>query len=447
MYLDVFKEGELVDTYELSASKRLYKVGRQKGFADIVLEHGSISREQATLTVSASGTVVVTDLKSAHGTKLSGKAIAPNKPHLLPPGRSLVFGQSTRVFKLREGASSGFVTQAGVGQASKVAAMTNLVLEDPRVQAALAILRKGHADCGERLRPDGFLRLHALLACGPVQRSGCTEADLASLPTKLGEHVGAMKDDIKTGLGTGEMLLRALDGHAAEVRVDTTLKITPLGAPDFETSSLPSELTFCSSFREWNAVRSHGCGAGRSAPSPIRLCSRPPPAGFKAASLGGRSADIFVVISTSSLLAEGLNIFRVDAEGDGKDSTAAAGTAGVPPSCEDLVVVGDDETGGTVGPWHFQRVVNARDGTEMMSAAEVEPLREARVKKVQSLAAAAQAKRDAEAARKAKREEKRLREEHAAALAEAEQPAAKRPNPYLAHMAKEEEEEEGDEEE
>ena len=151
--------------------------------------------------------------------------------------------------------------------------MTNLVLEDPRVQAALAILRKGHADCGERLRPDGFLRLHALLACGPVQRSGCTEADLASLPTKLGEHVGAMKDDIKTGLGTGEMLLRALDGHAAEVRVDTTLKITPLGAPDFETSSLPSELTFCSSFREWNAVRSHGCGAGRSAPSPIG-CAR-----------------------------------------------------------------------------------------------------------------------------------------------------------------------------
>ena len=111
------------------------------------------------------------------------------------------------------------------------------------------------------------------------------------------------------------------------------------------------------------------------------------------------------------------------------------------------MVVGDDETGGTLGPWHFERVVNARDGTELMSAAEVEPLREARVKKVQSLAAAAQAKRDAEAARKAKREEKRLREEHAAALAEAEQPAAKRPNPYLAHMAKEEEEEEGDEEE
>ena len=50
---------------ELSASKRLYNVGRQVGVADIVLSHGSISREQATLTVSASGSVVVADLASA----------------------------------------------------------------------------------------------------------------------------------------------------------------------------------------------------------------------------------------------------------------------------------------------------------------------------------------------------------------------------------------------
>ena len=55
--LDVFKDGELVETIELSASKRVYKVGRQAGLADIVLSHGSISREQATLTVSASGSV------------------------------------------------------------------------------------------------------------------------------------------------------------------------------------------------------------------------------------------------------------------------------------------------------------------------------------------------------------------------------------------------------
>ena len=210
MYLDVFKDGSLVETYELSASKRVYRVGRQKGSADIVLEHGSISREQATLTVSASGTVVVVDLRSAHGTKLSGKAIEPNKPHTLPPGRSLTFGQSTRVFKLREGAASGFVSQPGIGQA---AAAASFVLDDPRVQAVLAVLRNGHAQCGERLRPDGFVRLHAVLGCGPVQRAGCTEAELASLPAKLQTHVGASTDDDVHGHGTGEILLRALDDN------------------------------------------------------------------------------------------------------------------------------------------------------------------------------------------------------------------------------------------
>ena len=56
------------------------------------LSHGSVSREQATITVSASGSVVVMDMGSAHGTKLSGKTIQPRKSHLLPPGRSLVFG-------------------------------------------------------------------------------------------------------------------------------------------------------------------------------------------------------------------------------------------------------------------------------------------------------------------------------------------------------------------
>ena len=114
MLLDVFKDRELVETIELSASKRVYKVGRQAGLADIVLSHGSISREQATLTVSKSGSVVVADLGSAHGTSISGARLQPNKPHLLVPGRSLVFGQSTRVFKLREDSGGGFMSDVAI---------------------------------------------------------------------------------------------------------------------------------------------------------------------------------------------------------------------------------------------------------------------------------------------------------------------------------------------
>ena len=110
--LDQYKDGALVETLQLSASKRVYKVGRQAGFADVVLAHASISREHATLTVSASGSVVVCDLGSAHGTSISGKRLPANKPHLLAPGRSLQFGASSRIFKLRAD-STGFLTAAG----------------------------------------------------------------------------------------------------------------------------------------------------------------------------------------------------------------------------------------------------------------------------------------------------------------------------------------------
>lgn len=256
--------------------------------------------------------------------------------------------------------------------------------------------------------------------------------------------------------------------------MDLSLVLTPLGAADFPTSSLPSELTFCSNFREWNAVRSLGAGAGRTPAGPIRLCEHPPPAGYKAQSLGGKSADLHVVVRTTSLLAEGLRLFRVDGEassgeasggvasgGDAKTSSATGGESGgpgadaaggaegasrPPADLERLVCIGDEETNGTVGPWHFDRVVSARDGSEMMCAAEVEPLREARVKKVASLAAAAKAKVEAEAARKAKREEKRMREDHAAEQAQME-PPPKKFNPYLAHMKDDEEGEEHDEDE
>jgi len=40
MLLIVIKDGELVVTHELSASKRVYKVGRQAGVADIFVHKG-----------------------------------------------------------------------------------------------------------------------------------------------------------------------------------------------------------------------------------------------------------------------------------------------------------------------------------------------------------------------------------------------------------------------
>ena len=203
--LDVFKDGELVETIELSASKRVYKVGRQAGLADIVLSHGSISREQSTLTVSASGSVVVADQGSAHGTFLSGKRLPANKPHLLAPGRSLTFGSSSRIFKLREG-TGGFVADVGSAPQDTLNLSAARLLEDPKVQAVLHVLRNGAPDV-ERPRPDGFVPLHAVLNAASVVRVGCSETELASLPAKLSSVVEASTHD-------GKLLLRAVDGHA-----------------------------------------------------------------------------------------------------------------------------------------------------------------------------------------------------------------------------------------
>jgi len=155
----------------------------------IVLTHGSISREHATLTVSASGSVVVADLGLAQGTKTSGKPLVPNKPHLLPPGSSLTFERSTRTFKLCEG-GSGFVSGEAGAAAVARAPQSAASLDDLRVQPVLLVLRAG-ADC-ERPRPDGFVRLMSVVASAAVQRAGCTELELASLPARF---VKSLRDD------------------------------------------------------------------------------------------------------------------------------------------------------------------------------------------------------------------------------------------------------------
>jgi hypothetical protein len=269
---DVIKDGELVDTHELSASKRVYKVGRQAGVADIVLTHGSISREHATITVSASGSVVVVDLGSAQGTKISGKPLVPNKPHLLPPGRSLTFGQSTRTFKLREG-GSGFVSGEAGAAAVARAPQGAASLDDPRVQPVLQVLRAGASDC-ERPRPDGVMRLMSVVASVWAARSWSWR-----------RCPRGSSQVFETITEAGVLLLRALDGHEPSLRVQPRLQLVPDPSP-------PSILFFGSTFREWNAVRSNGVGAGRTPPGPIFLSAHPPPLGAKplGAKLGSLAA-------------------------------------------------------------------------------------------------------------------------------------------------------------
>eukprot|EP00966_Prymnesium_polylepis_P066489 1543692-Prymnesium_polylepis.1 len=149
------------------------------------------------------------DMGSAQGTKLSGKPLPPKKGHVLPPGRSLIFGASTRIYKLREG-GTGFVTGA-------VAPTPVPTASGPRVLALQAVLQKGAADLYARPRPDGFFVAAAVVQCAAVAAVGCTEAELPGVLAQSKGVIEAVTDG-------GEMLLRTTEGHADTLRIDTSLR-------------------------------------------------------------------------------------------------------------------------------------------------------------------------------------------------------------------------------
>lgn len=67
---------------------------------DVVLEHLSVSRQHAALTVDDRGGVLLTDLGSAHGTKLGDTWIKAQSPRKVAVGAVMRFGASTRMYKL-----------------------------------------------------------------------------------------------------------------------------------------------------------------------------------------------------------------------------------------------------------------------------------------------------------------------------------------------------------
>ncbi|KAG2450344.1 hypothetical protein HYH02_004849 [Chlamydomonas schloesseri] len=102
LVFDVVKPEGLVGRLEagpMRPSQRLL-LGRQPGVCDVLLEHASISRQHAALTLDRAGSVFVTDLQSGHGTKVADTWIKPNAPRQLNPGAVMSFGASTRSYKL-----------------------------------------------------------------------------------------------------------------------------------------------------------------------------------------------------------------------------------------------------------------------------------------------------------------------------------------------------------
>lgn len=81
-YLEVHKDGQEdpVARYNLSTQK-LWVVGRNDQYAHILSLHESISRQNTALCYNSTHkSYYVIDLKSAHGTQVNGKKIAPWVP-------------------------------------------------------------------------------------------------------------------------------------------------------------------------------------------------------------------------------------------------------------------------------------------------------------------------------------------------------------------------------
>jgi pSer/pThr/pTyr-binding forkhead associated (FHA) protein len=69
---------------------------------DVVAEHLSISRQHAQLMVDHSGSVLLMDLGSAHGTKLQDAWLKPQQQRSVAVGGVFSLGASTRTYKLLE---------------------------------------------------------------------------------------------------------------------------------------------------------------------------------------------------------------------------------------------------------------------------------------------------------------------------------------------------------
>lgn len=101
--LEVLKEGKVVKMLELGLSKPGHTclVGRIAS-CNLMLEHASISRHHAQISLDASGRPTVMDLGSAHGTSLDGTWLRAKTPRQLKVGSVLRFGGSTRQYKVAQ---------------------------------------------------------------------------------------------------------------------------------------------------------------------------------------------------------------------------------------------------------------------------------------------------------------------------------------------------------
>lgn len=99
--LEVMKSGKAIGTVTRCSRYKAVVFGRHKNFADVLLQHPSISRQHAVLLHGKSGNMYVMDLGSSHGTFVNKRRVKPEQREALQEGDCVKFGASSREYIVR----------------------------------------------------------------------------------------------------------------------------------------------------------------------------------------------------------------------------------------------------------------------------------------------------------------------------------------------------------
>jgi RNA:NAD 2'-phosphotransferase (TPT1/KptA family) len=406
MELVCVKGKHVVETYAFDEQES-YTAGKA---GDVRLEHASCSRKHAEFTCKE-GRLMVTDVGSTHGSFINGDRIPSMTPAVLGPDDQLTFGASSRIFRLSEESAAAQAAFTGIPLSEQKSdggadggvfeGDTNKdTYDDALSRALLYLLRGEQGRYGFSIRPDGYILCDDVSNSSSMQTYQTNEPSIRALVEAVPHLLELMQEK-------GQLFIRAKSGHHCSV--DLSLRISLLSQP-------VDVCVHCTCFRVWNSIRSSGLNALASdiagkcqghisfydyEPSKGRV-----PGGMK------KPPEILVFLDMqTAMLEEGITFFR-DEDGS-------------------VISKGSRETG-LIEPILFQKVVVASTGQLLLDEKEIAGMR-LRHRQQKELAAKKQLEIEKAKAEKVERtaEAKAVKEKRSSV------------NPYLAHHAGDEDDEDG----
>jgi len=99
--LEVMKQNKKIGTISRCSKNKAVIFGRHKNYADVILQHPSISRQHAVILHGKSGNMYVMDLSSSHGTFVNKRKLEGEQREPLSEGDVIRFGASSREYVVR----------------------------------------------------------------------------------------------------------------------------------------------------------------------------------------------------------------------------------------------------------------------------------------------------------------------------------------------------------